>query len=159
MVVTAHLGGALIFDYGAAVTGAIANNALSLHDLNTLASRQTDLNLKYSEMMHHIFGYITLALAGSLMAQAAAPKHSARLRWVGPMLLILGGIFLFLCADLDLYRLTDLRQFRDREVQLHKTIAIILAVVGFVGLRRSGRAAPSQNKAENNAEPAQVSTD
>src|SRR5260370_39737879 len=112
MVVTAHLGGALIFDYGAAVTGAIANNALSLHDLNTLATRQTDLNLRYSEMMHHIFGYITLALAGSLLAQAAFPKHAGKLRWVGPMLLLLGGIFLLFCADLDLYpRITDCRQY------------------------------------------------
>ena len=135
MVITAHLGGKLITDYGAGVTGARALTAPSLHDLGTLATRQTDLNLRYSEMMHHIFGYITLALAGSLLAAAVFPRSAGKLKWVGPTLLLLGGIFLFFFADLDLYRLTDLRQWRDREVQLHKTIAVILAVVGAIGLR------------------------
>lgn len=144
MILTAHLGGALVYDYGAAVTGAQAGTPMSLHDLNTLATRQTDLNLRYSEMMHHIFGYLTLALAGSLFAHALLPRRADRLRWVGPMLLLLGGVFLFFCADLDLYRLTDLRQLLDREVQLHKTIAIVLTVAGVVGLRRSKRNAPGQ---------------
>ena len=133
---TAYYGGQLVFHYGAAVVGGRANTVLSLHDLNTLATRQTDENLKYSEMMHHIFGWLTLALSGSLLATAAFPRRANQLRWVGPALLVCGGVFLFFCADLDLYRLTDLRQLRDREVQLHKTIAIILVVVGTMGLRR-----------------------
>src|SRR5262249_1376641 len=45
---TAYLGGQLVFHYGAAVVGARASTVLSLHDLNTLATRQTDDNLKYS---------------------------------------------------------------------------------------------------------------
>ena len=134
--VTAWLGGQLVFQYGAAVVGGRANTVLSLHDLNTLATRQTDENLKYSEMMHHIFGWLTLALAGSLLATALVPRRADKLKWVGPTLLLLGGVFLFFCADLDLYRLTDLRQLRDREVQLHKTIAVVLAVVGYLGLRK-----------------------
>ncbi len=137
LILTAWLGGSLVYDYGAAVTGARANTALSLHDLNTLATRQTDENLKYSEWMHHIFGYMTLALSGSLFAHALFPKQAHKLRWVGPTLLLCGGVFLFFFADLDLYKLTDLRQLRDREVQLHKTIAIIMSVVGLLGLRRS----------------------
>jgi uncharacterized membrane protein len=137
LVVTAHLGGQLILDYGAAVTGARTAAVPTLHDLNTLATRQTDENLRYSEMMHHIFGYVTLALAGSLLAAALFPSRAPKLKWVGPALLLAGGIFLFLFADLDLYRLTDLRQWRDREVQLHKTIAVILAVLGAAGLRAS----------------------
>src|SRR4051812_4638349 len=60
LVLTAWLGGALVYEYGAAVTGARANTAVSLHDLNILAQRQTDENLMYSEMMHHIFGWMTL---------------------------------------------------------------------------------------------------
>ena len=136
LIATAYFGGQLVFNYGAAVVGGQANTVLSLHDLNVLATRQTDENLKYSEMMHHIFGWLTLALSGSLLANAAFPAKSAKLRWVGPTLLILGGIFLFFCADLDLYKLTDLRQLRDREVQLHKTIAILMTVVGGLGLRR-----------------------
>lgn len=155
MMLTAHLGGALVYDYGAAVTGARASTPLSLHDLNTLATRQTDLNLRYSEMMHHIFGYLTLALAGSLLAHAALPKYRDRLKWVGPMLLLAGGIFLFFCADLDLYRLTNWRQFLDREVQLHKTIAIVLMIAGIAGLRR-GRRRPSERS--SNAEVAESAT-
>src|SRR5581483_11953673 len=57
-----------------------------------------------------------------------------KVRWVGPLLLLLGGIFLFFCADLDLYRFTDPRQWGDREVELHKTIALILTLIGGVGL-------------------------
>lgn len=139
LALTAYLGGSLVFNYGAAVEGARANTILSLHDLNNLATRQTDLNLQYSEMMHHIFGWLTLALSGSLLASALFPKKGDRIRWVGPLLLLLGGIFLFFCADLDLYRLTDLRQLRDREVQLHKSLAIVLMVIGTAGLRRKSR--------------------
>jgi uncharacterized membrane protein len=136
LALTAYLGGQLVFHYGAAVIGARADTVLSLHDLNTLATRQTDLNLKYSEMMHHIFGWLTLALSGSLLATAVFPKSGQKVKWVGPALLLLGGVFLFFFADLDLYRLTDLRQWGDREVELHKTIAILLAVLGAAGLRR-----------------------
>src|SRR4051812_30197760 len=142
LVLTAWLGGSLVYDYGAAVTGARANTVLSLHDLNTLATRQTDENLKYSEWMHHIFGYMTLALSGSLFAHALFPRQSHKLRWVGPLLLFAGGVFLFFFADLDLYKLMDPRQLKDREVQLHKTIAIIMAVVGSLGLRRSLKTSP-----------------
>lgn len=133
---TAYLGGKLVFDYGAAVTSLNAGGILSLHDLNTLATRQTDENLKYSEMMHHIFGWLTLALSGSLLAQALVPNKAQKVKWVGPTLLLLGGVFLFFFADLDLYRLFDPRQLRDREVQLHKTIAIIMTIAGIAGLRR-----------------------
>ena len=66
---TAYFGGQLVFSYGAAVIGGQANTVVSLHDLNTLATRQTDLNLNYSELMHHIFGWMTLALSGSLLAK------------------------------------------------------------------------------------------
>ena len=58
-----------------------------------------------------------------------------------------GGVFLFFCADLDLYHLTDLRQLRDREVQLHKTIAVVLVVVGAMGLRRRTSNAPRPDAA------------
>ena len=136
LIATAYFGGQLVFQYGAAVVGGRANTVLSLHDLNVLATRQTDENLKYSEMMHHIFGWLTLALSGSLLATAVLPRRADKLRWVGPTLLLVGGVFLFFFADLDLYRLTDPRQLRDREVQLHKTIAIVLAAVGAMGLRR-----------------------
>src|SRR5579862_473933 len=42
--ITGYLGGKLVMNYGAAVTGADAKTVLSGHDLNTLAERQTDRN-------------------------------------------------------------------------------------------------------------------
>jgi uncharacterized membrane protein len=136
IVLTAYFGGQLVTQYGASVTGAQANAVLSIHDLNTLATRQTDLNLKYSELMHHVAGWMTLALSGALLINVATPKSSRRLWWFGPALFLVGGVALLFFADLDLYRLTDLRQLRDREVQLHKAMATLLVVIGAVGLRR-----------------------
>ena len=137
LVVTGHFGGRLVFQYGAAVVGGRADDIVTLHDLNVLATRQTDDNLRYSELVHHVAGWATLALSGALAAHALFPSRADRLKWVGPLILmLLGGVALFFFADLDLYRLTDLRQLRDREVQLHKTLAIILATVGALGLHR-----------------------
>jgi uncharacterized membrane protein len=149
LVITGYLGGRLVFDYGAAVVGARSDAIPALHDLNVLATRQTDLNLRYSEMMHHIFGWLTLALSGSLFVNAVFPKKSEKAKWVGPALLMFGGIFLFFCADLDLYKFTDLRQLRDREVQLHKTLAIILTVVGGSAIwrmRKGAKASEPENQ-------------
>lgn len=133
LVVTAYLGGQLVFAYGAGVTGAVPSTAMSLHDLNILAARQTDKNLWYSEWMHHIFGWMTLGLAASLLAQALFPKSTPRLKWIVPAFLMAGGIFLFFRADSDLYAFTDPRQWRDREVQLHKSLALIMTIIGVIG--------------------------
>ena len=136
LVLTGYFGGKLVFEYGAAVVGGRANDILTLHDLNTLATRQTDENLHYSELMHHVAGWLTIALSGSLFAYALFPNKADKLKWVGPFLLLVGGLGLFFFADLDLYRLTDIRQLRDREVQLHKTLSTILMAVGALGLWR-----------------------
>jgi uncharacterized membrane protein len=133
---TAYLGGKLVFEYGAAVTVPGATPTLTIDDLNTLATRQTDANLNFSEWMHHIFGWMTLGLGVSLFIQATS-KRGEKIRWIAPLLFLCGGVFLFLRADADLYpSFFDLHQFRDREVQLHKTISIIMIVAGIVGLWR-----------------------
>jgi FtsH-binding integral membrane protein len=134
LAITGWLGGQLVFAYGAGVQGWGAGSVLTLEDLNTLAARQTDENLRYSEWMHHVFGLMTLGLAASLLAQAVWPKGGRRLWWIVPVFLVAGGIFLFFMADRDLYALTDWRQLRDREVQLHKSLAIIMGVIGVAGL-------------------------
>ena len=139
LVVTGYLGGKLVFDYGAAVVGGRADDVLTLHDLNVLATRQTDANLRYSELMHHVSGWLTLALSGAIAATTLFPSRSAKLKWVGPVILFVGGVGLFFFADRDLYRLTDLRQLRDREVQLHKSLAVILATLGAIGVYRARR--------------------
>jgi uncharacterized membrane protein len=137
LVITGYFGGRLVFEYGSAVIGARANDIMSMHDLNVLATRQTDMNLRYSELMHHVAGWATLALSGSLFAHALFPRRAKQMKWVGPSLLLVGGIFLFFYADRDLYpRFLDFRQLRDREVQLHKALSVVLVSVGFLGLRR-----------------------
>ena len=146
IAVTGYLGGKLVQDYGASVSGAQANTVISLHDLNTLAQRQTDKNLQYSDMMHHIFGWLVLVLCGTLFVRELRPHKAVKLRWVGPGLLLGGGVFLLFCADLDLYALTDARQFYDREVQVHKLISIILMGVGIWGLAKIREASDVESK-------------
>ncbi len=151
LALSGWLGGKLVTDYGAAVTGAAAKTVSSLHDLNVLAQRQTDWNLRYSDIMHRAAGCFVLALNLVVFVRELWPQHAGKTRWVGPALLIAGGVLLFIFADLDLYALTDPRQFRDREVLTHKLIATILAGVGVWMLVKQHRvgatarpAAPSQ---------------
>jgi uncharacterized membrane protein len=144
LVVTGYLGGRLVFQYGAAVIGGRADDVVTLHDLNVLATRQTDDNLRYSELVHHVAGWLTLALSGAVAAHTLWPSRADRLKWVGPLILLLGGVGLFFFADVDLYRFTDIRQLRDREVQLHKTLALILATVGALGLHRLRHPRPTR---------------
>jgi uncharacterized membrane protein len=144
LVLAGYLGGRLVFQYGAAVIGGRADDIVTLHDLNVLATRQTDDNLRYSELVHHVAGWLTLALSGAVAAHMLWPSRADRLKWVGPLILLLGGVGLFFFADIDLYRLTDVRQLRDREVQLHKTLAVVLATVGALGLHRLRRPRPTK---------------
>ncbi len=133
VAVAGYLGGQLVQLYGVSVTGASANTVISLHDLNTLAQRQTDRNLEYSDLMHRSSGILVLVLTVSLFIRELRPQCSPKLWWVMPTLMLGGGVMLFFLADLDLYALTDPRQFLDREAQLHKVLALILAGVGMRG--------------------------
>lgn len=149
IALTGYLGGKLVTDYGAAVRGAEARTVTSFHDLNTLAQRQTDANLEYSDFMHHMAGWFVLALTVSIFVRELWPHHAGKVRWVGPTLLKVGGVLLFIFADMDLYALTDVRQFYDREVQAHKLIALIMTGLGIYLLfrRREPQAAgPYQNR-------------
>ena len=141
LAVTGSLGGKLVTEYGAAVTGAEAKTVVSLHDLNTLAERQTDLNLRYSDFMHRSAGAFVLLLTLTIFIRELWPDWAPKIRWVGPTLLKAGGVLLFLCADLDLYALADVRQFYDREAQMHKLLAVILVAVGLLMFLRQRRAA------------------
>lgn len=144
MVITGYLGGKLVTEYGAAVTGADAKTMVSLHDLNTLAQRQTDLNLDYSDLMHHAAGWFVVALTLTIFVRELWPQHASKVSWVGPSLLMVGGLLLFFTADLDLYKLTDPRQFLDREAQAHKLISVILFSVGLYLLLKKRPAATAE---------------
>ncbi|HUI07039.1 MAG TPA: DUF2231 domain-containing protein [Verrucomicrobiae bacterium] len=137
--VTGYLGGKLVTEYGASVAGADAKTVLTVHDLNTLAERQTDRNLEYSDFMHRTAGAFVLLLALSIFVRELWPNYEPKVRWVGPTLLKAGGVLLFLCADLDLYALTDVRQFYDREAQMHKLLAMVMVAVGLGMLLKQRR--------------------
>ncbi|MFO0872989.1 MAG: DUF2231 domain-containing protein [Phycisphaerales bacterium] len=139
LAVTGYLGGKLVTDYGASVDGARALSVLSLHDLNTLAQRQTDRNLEYSDLMHHAAGWFVLVLALAILVREIWPRHAAKVRRVPPALFVIGGFLLFFTADLDLYALGDPRQWYDREVQAHKLISILLVAFGLRALWRPPR--------------------
>ncbi|MGO9244782.1 MAG: DUF2231 domain-containing protein [Verrucomicrobiia bacterium] len=148
--VAGYLGGKLVTEYGASVAGANAKTILSMHDLNTLAERQTDRNLEYSDFMHHSAGVFVLLLTLSIFVRELWPNYEPKVQWVGPALLKLGGVLLFFCADLDLYALTDPRQLLDREAQMHKLTALIMVAVGLRMLLKQRRA-PSVQQAETQA--------
>ena len=99
--------------------------------------------------MHRSAGGFVLVLTLAIFVRELWPQHAAKTRWVGPALLISGGVLLFFFADLDLYRLSDPRQFLDREAQAHKLIALILAGVGVRALlkRRVVGRVPSRGAA------------
>jgi len=137
--VTGYLGGKLVTEYGASVAGADAKTILSVHDLNTLAERQTDRNLEYSDFMHRTAGAFVLVLALAIFVRELWPWSEPKVRWIGPTLLKAGGVLLFLCADLDLYALTDVRQFYDREAQMHKLLAVIMVAIGLGMLLKQRR--------------------
>lgn len=134
-----HFGGELVTEYGAAVRGGQADTVLSYHDLNTLAQRQTDKNLQYSDVMHHSAGWMVLALSLTLFVRERWPHKASKLWWVDPSLLAVGGVLLFLFADLDLYDLTDIRQFYDREVQMHKLLAVVMVAIGIRAMVKQSR--------------------
>jgi uncharacterized membrane protein len=151
LVATAgYLGGKLVQDYGASVSGASANTVASLHDLNTLAQRQTDRNLQYSDLMHRSSGWLVLLLTLSLFVRELKPEWSPKLWWVMPTLMLGGGVMLFFFADLDLYQLSDPRQFMDREAQLHKLLAIILTGVGIRGFWKHRKSTATAQAAGTN---------
>jgi len=60
------------------------------HDLNTLAERQTDRNLQYSDFMHHSAGVFVLTLTLAIFVRELWPHYEPKVRWVGPTLLKVG---------------------------------------------------------------------
>jgi len=143
--VAGYLGGKLVTEYGASVAGANAKTVLSMHDLNTLAERQTDQNLQYSDVMHHSAGAFVLLLTLSIFVRELWPQFNRKALWIGAPLLTVGGILLLFFADLDLYHLTDMRQFLDREVQMHKLTALIMITIGLCMFFQLRGASTEQN--------------
>ncbi len=150
---TGHQGGVLVFEHGAAVQGREPTFYPSHEDLAALNQRQDQESIFYSEMMHHIFGWLVVGLSLLLLADTVAPSVGRRMRQLGPALLFAGGVFLLIFSDQDAWPLYNVKPYlpiTNKEVFLHKLYAVLLMSVGLRGLWvsfRSRRAPDAQKTA------------
>ncbi len=149
--VTGHQGAALVYQHGAGVQHAGLLPSVTHEDLAVLRQKQDPDALFYSNKMHHVFGWMVLILSLMLVVDAVSPKSGERLRKVGPLLLLAGGVFLMIFSDTDSWPLSHLRPITDKEVIMHKTYAILMLIVGIRGLWRKRGAAPPSRQVQSRA--------
>lgn len=150
--VTGHRGGSLVYEQGAGVQNLALQRIPPHDDLYQLTQKQDQESIFYSNMMHHIFGWMVLVLSGLLLLDLISPKVGTVARRFGPLLLFAGGLFLLIFSDQDSWPLYHVRPFRpitDKEVLLHKTYAVLMLLIGARGLwtlwRGRGRSEVAQN--------------
>jgi uncharacterized membrane protein len=137
LIVTGHHGAGLVYEHGAAVHNVGLQRIPTHEDLSTLLQQQDPESIFYSNMMHHIFGWMVLLLSGLLLLDQIAPGAAKKARRFGPLLLFAGGVFLLIFSDQDAWPLYQVRPFRplfDKEVLLHKTYAVLMLLLGARGL-------------------------
>lgn len=137
LILTGHHGGRLVYDHGAAVQNVGLQRLPTHEDLFQLIQRQDEESIFYSNMMHHIFGWMVLLLSLLLLLDLMAPRFAEKARRFGPLLLFAGGVFLLIFSDQDAWPLYHVRPFRpitDKEILLHKTYALLMLAVGTRGL-------------------------
>jgi uncharacterized membrane protein len=140
---TAHQGGLLVFNYAANVMTEHEVHALDMQDLRDLYQEQTTESIIYSEMMHHVFGWLVLAMSLFLIASKAWPKHTQKIWRGGPFILLAGGVFLMIFSDTDAWPLSNARPIYDKEVLQHKIFATLMLVAGILSLVRRHKDAHS----------------
>ncbi len=134
LIYTAHQGGCLVFDHGANVGAVHEGHALDMQDLKDLYQEQTHESIIYSEMMHHIFGWLVFALSLFLIASKLWPQQTHQLWRGGPYVLLVGGVFLMIFSDTDSWPLSNARPIYDKEVLQHKIFSLLMLVTGGFGL-------------------------
>jgi uncharacterized membrane protein len=143
--VTGHRGAMLVYQHGAGVQTGVTQSLPTHEDLAVLQQKQDPDALFYSNQMHHIFGWMVLILSGMLLVDMVSPKAGERLRKVGPLLLLAGGVFLMIYSDTDSWPLSAQRPITDKEVLMHKTYAVLMLFFGIRGLwRGKGEAPPTR---------------
>ncbi|MGE0488242.1 MAG: DUF2231 domain-containing protein [Vulcanimicrobiota bacterium] len=123
-------GGKLVYEFAAGVQNVEPPHPPTPQDLANLDLRNTRDELIYSEMMHHIFGWLVLGLALWLAYQLAELPHVEKVRAMGPVILIAGGIFLMIFSDFDAWPLSNEKPITDAEVLAHKLIATLMMLIG-----------------------------
>jgi len=142
---TAHQGGCLVYEHGAGVLAMHGGHAIDMKDLRDLYQEQTSESIIYSEMMHHIFGWLVLALSFFLIVSKIWPEQSKKLWRAGPYVLFAGGVFLMIFSDTDSWPLSRARPIYDKEVLQHKIFATLMIAAGAISFlkRKKDAASPS----------------
>lgn len=130
LTATGYQGGELVYKYAVGVQGVKPPFSATAQDLAVLSQTNSPDELKYSEIMHHIFGVMVLALAVWLTYQELNLPHVDKIRALGPVALMAGGVFLMIFSDFDSWPLSDIKPVTDREVLAHKVIATMMILVG-----------------------------
>lgn len=138
LTVTGYKGGQLVYHYAAGVGVKEPPVPASPEDLANLTLQNTDDELKYSSVMHHVFGWLTLGLAGWLAYQHFGLPGQERIRALGPVMLTGGGIFLMIFSDWDAWPMGDTLPITDPEVLFHKVLATIMIFFG-IGMNLARR--------------------
>ncbi len=139
LIYTGHQGGELVYTHGANVLEVHGGHALDMKDLRDLYQEQTKESLIYSEMMHHIFGWLVLALGLFLISSRLWPEQTKQLWRGGPFVLLAGGCFLMIFSDTDSWPLSNARPIYDKEVLQHKIFATLMIVAGILGIARRNK--------------------
>lgn len=138
LTVTGYKGGQLVYKYAAGVGVKEPPIAASAQDLANLSLENTADELAYSNMMHHVFGYLTLGLAAWLAYQHFNLPGQERIRALGPMLLTGGGVFLMIFSDWNAWPMGNELPITDPEVLFHKILATIMIFFG-IGMNLARR--------------------
>ncbi len=136
LVITGHKGAMLVYHQGAGVQLGTTLPLPTHEDLAVLRQKQDPDALFYSNNMHHVFGVMVLIFSALLLVEMAWPSLAVRLRKVTPLLLLAGGIFLFVFSDTDSWPLSHQRPITDKEVLMHKTYALLMLAFGAAGFTR-----------------------
>lgn len=127
---TGYQGGQLVYKYAAGVVGVQPPFPATAQDLANLSLENTEIELAYSDIMHHIFGWLVLCLAAWLAYQYFELPGVERVRAAGPVVLLVGGVFLMVFSDWDAWPLGNKLPITDREVLAHKVIATLMILFG-----------------------------
>ena len=128
LTITGYQGGQLVYVLAAGVNK--TPPAATAQDLANLTLENTELEIQYSDMMHHVFGWVTLALAAWLGYQHFGLPGQERVRALGPILLTGSGVFLMIFSDWNSWPLSDELPITDPEVLFHKILATIMICFG-----------------------------
>ncbi len=129
LYLTGAQGGKLVYKYGAGVKGIVPPIPAGALDLANLTLLNAADELIYSEMMHHIFGWMVLGLACWLLYQMLELPGVEKVRAAGPILLGAGGLFLMIFSDFDAWPLSSEKPITDPEVLAHKIFATLMIVI------------------------------